>query len=322
RETNGSVNVIAIFLRNFTIELPYVSLPGTPSESSVAGTKQSFSHDVEDHIMNKFSGDYYYQCYIWFADSISACGVYGTWYSTPLCFECTSDSKMFNFGQSHPDIIQYVRSALASNANSTIVTTPTSFNTLGIGNDELASSQSTYTNMNNELLSTIKPSSDTSNKCCSKQFGHQGGRNEGTSQGITFPLKVNCLLSTYYMKLLQILHETFANIKPLLNSEKTVQSPSERSLLKNLGSWLGGMTLTRNKPIKHKNIALKDLLIEGYDNKYNGDRKKIDGWETCESSGVFLAQGFHRPGIVTFDKFLKTNNEQANVIKGRVAVIR
>lgn len=54
-----------------------------------------------------------------------------------------------------------------------------------------------------------------------------------------------------------VLHETFANIKVLLNSEKTVQSSSERSLLKNLGSWLGGMTLAKNKPIKHKNIAFK-----------------------------------------------------------------
>ncbi|ORY06821.1 Not1-domain-containing protein [Basidiobolus meristosporus CBS 931.73] len=62
-----------------------------------------------------------------------------------------------------------------------------------------------------------------------------------------------------------LLHETFANIKVLLNSEKTVQSSSERSLLKNLGSWLGGMTLARNKPIKHKNIAFKELLVEGYD---------------------------------------------------------
>ncbi|KAK9712477.1 CCR4-NOT core subunit cdc39 [Basidiobolus ranarum] len=62
-----------------------------------------------------------------------------------------------------------------------------------------------------------------------------------------------------------LLHETYANIKVLLNSEKTVQSSSERSLLKNLGSWLGGMTLAQNKPIKHKNIAFKELLVEGYD---------------------------------------------------------
>lgn len=54
-----------------------------------------------------------------------------------------------------------------------------------------------------------------------------------------------------------ILRDTFANIQILLNSEKTVKSSSERSLLKNLGSWLGAITLARNKPIRHKNIAFK-----------------------------------------------------------------
>ncbi|KAJ3415017.1 hypothetical protein HDV05_005662 [Chytridiales sp. JEL 0842] len=62
-----------------------------------------------------------------------------------------------------------------------------------------------------------------------------------------------------------ILHETYLNIEILLNSEKTVTSSSERSLLKNLGTWLGGITLAKNKPIKHKNLAFKDLLLEGYD---------------------------------------------------------
>ncbi|KNC97024.1 CCR4-NOT core subunit CDC39 [Spizellomyces punctatus DAOM BR117] len=62
-----------------------------------------------------------------------------------------------------------------------------------------------------------------------------------------------------------ILHETFANIRILLNSEKTVTSSQERSLLKNLGTWLGGITLGKNRPIKHKNLAVKDLLLEGYD---------------------------------------------------------
>ncbi|KAI9595324.1 CCR4-Not complex component, Not1-domain-containing protein [Syncephalis fuscata] len=62
-----------------------------------------------------------------------------------------------------------------------------------------------------------------------------------------------------------VLRQTLFNIRILLNSEKTVESSSERALLKNLGSWLGGMTLARNIPIKHKHIAFKDLLIEGYD---------------------------------------------------------
>jgi CCR4-NOT transcription complex subunit 1 len=62
-----------------------------------------------------------------------------------------------------------------------------------------------------------------------------------------------------------VLRETFANIKILLNSENTVSSSTERTLLKNLGAWLGGMTLAQNKPIIQKFIAFKELLLEGYD---------------------------------------------------------
>ncbi|KAK4519925.1 uncharacterized protein ATC70_010169 [Mucor velutinosus] len=62
-----------------------------------------------------------------------------------------------------------------------------------------------------------------------------------------------------------VLRETFANIKILLNSDNTLSSSTERTLLKNLGSWLGGMTLAQNKPIVQKYIAFKELLLEGYD---------------------------------------------------------
>ncbi|KAI8375479.1 CCR4-Not complex component, Not1-domain-containing protein [Blakeslea trispora] len=64
---------------------------------------------------------------------------------------------------------------------------------------------------------------------------------------------------------LHVLNETFANILVLLNSDKAVANSSERALLKNLGSWLGRITLAKNKPILHKYIALKELLLEGYD---------------------------------------------------------
>ncbi|GAA6042737.1 hypothetical protein JCM8097_005557 [Rhodosporidiobolus ruineniae] len=63
----------------------------------------------------------------------------------------------------------------------------------------------------------------------------------------------------------RVLYETFVKLATLLNSDKTVQSSTERTLLKNLGSWLGGLTLAKDKPIKQSNIAFKQLLIEGYD---------------------------------------------------------
>ncbi|KAI6129122.1 Not1-domain-containing protein [Pisolithus croceorrhizus] len=62
-----------------------------------------------------------------------------------------------------------------------------------------------------------------------------------------------------------ILHETLVKSAAVLNSERTMQVTSERLVLKNLGSWLGTITLARDKPIRHKNISFKDLLLEGYE---------------------------------------------------------
>ncbi|KAI7904539.1 uncharacterized protein BX663DRAFT_431376 [Cokeromyces recurvatus] len=64
-----------------------------------------------------------------------------------------------------------------------------------------------------------------------------------------------------------IMCDTLVNIHFLLNSDNTLTSSSDRSLLKNLGAWLGGMTLARNKPITQKYIQFKELLLEGYYNK-------------------------------------------------------
>ncbi|CAB3987607.1 CCR4-NOT transcription complex subunit 1 isoform X5 [Paramuricea clavata] len=46
-----------------------------------------------------------------------------------------------------------------------------------------------------------------------------------------------------------VLQETYRNIKVLLQSDKVPANFSDRSLLKNLGHWLGLMTLAQNKPV-------------------------------------------------------------------------
>ncbi|KAJ2851860.1 CCR4-NOT core subunit cdc39 [Coemansia brasiliensis] len=61
-----------------------------------------------------------------------------------------------------------------------------------------------------------------------------------------------------------ILRETLNSICRLLNAESTVNSSRDRSYLKNLGAWLGGMTLARDQPILRENVSFKDLLCEGY----------------------------------------------------------
>lgn len=61
-----------------------------------------------------------------------------------------------------------------------------------------------------------------------------------------------------------ILQETFVKAAAVLNSDRSI-SGSDRNALKNVGTWLGTITLARDQPIKHKNLSFKDLLIEGYD---------------------------------------------------------
>lgn len=58
--------------------------------------------------------------------------------------------------------------------------------------------------------------------------------------------------------------ETYRNIRVLLRSDKAIANFSDRSLLKNLGHWLGMLTLGRNKPILQIDIDLKSLLVEAY----------------------------------------------------------
>ena len=62
-----------------------------------------------------------------------------------------------------------------------------------------------------------------------------------------------------------ILQESFVKAAALLNSDGSVAGP-ERNALKNVGTWLGSITLARDVPIRHKNLAFKDLLIEGFEN--------------------------------------------------------
>jgi len=65
----------------------------------------------------------------------------------------------------------------------------------------------------------------------------------------------------------EVLRETYVSVMRMLNAESTMNSTTERTHLKNLGGWLGSLTIARDKPIKHKNIAFKDLLIEAYDSQ-------------------------------------------------------
>lgn len=62
-----------------------------------------------------------------------------------------------------------------------------------------------------------------------------------------------------------ILESVYHNIGKLLRSPKITTSSSERSYLKNLGIWLGQITLARNRPILQIMLDCKELLLQGYE---------------------------------------------------------
>lgn len=62
-----------------------------------------------------------------------------------------------------------------------------------------------------------------------------------------------------------IIDSAYRNIGKLLRSPKITTSSSERSYLKNLGIWLGQITLARNRPILQIMLDCKELLLQGYE---------------------------------------------------------
>lgn len=59
-----------------------------------------------------------------------------------------------------------------------------------------------------------------------------------------------------------IWNSTWCTLQVLLGSELIKSSSEERSLLKNLGSWLGKLTIGRNQVLRAREIDPKSLIIE------------------------------------------------------------
>ncbi|EIE80908.1 hypothetical protein RO3G_05613 [Rhizopus delemar RA 99-880] len=58
-----------------------------------------------------------------------------------------------------------------------------------------------------------------------------------------------------------VLHETFSSILTSLNSSNISFGPIDQTILNNLGSWLGRITLAKNKPILDKHMAFKVSFV-------------------------------------------------------------
>jgi len=63
----------------------------------------------------------------------------------------------------------------------------------------------------------------------------------------------------------EILRATYHNVKVLLTSGKVKTNSGERSLLKNLGSWLGGLTIARLQPVLMIDLDVKGLILDAYE---------------------------------------------------------
>ncbi len=62
-----------------------------------------------------------------------------------------------------------------------------------------------------------------------------------------------------------VLDATFVAVRKTLSSDKIRKNPSERSVLKNLGAWLGQMLLRNNKPLLQRTLDMKELLLQAYE---------------------------------------------------------
>jgi CCR4-NOT transcription complex subunit 1 len=65
----------------------------------------------------------------------------------------------------------------------------------------------------------------------------------------------------------EVIRETIITCVRLLNADATMNNANDRNQLKNMGSWLGHLTLSRDRPIMHRNIAFVELLVEAHKSK-------------------------------------------------------
>lgn len=60
------------------------------------------------------------------------------------------------------------------------------------------------------------------------------------------------------------INTTYYFVKVLVSFSADMYTHHERAMLKNLGTWLGQLTIKRNKPILHKHIDVKQALISAF----------------------------------------------------------
>ena len=61
-----------------------------------------------------------------------------------------------------------------------------------------------------------------------------------------------------------VIRTTIRNTKAVLHTDRVKTSSTDRSLFKNLGLWLGQLTIARCKPVLAKDLCLKQMILDAY----------------------------------------------------------
>lgn len=102
-----------------------------------------------------------------------------------------------------------------------------------------------------------------SHASASRWQGHDPALLQETNHHETYAALVDALGDATLGKML--LNTTYKYIRTLLVSPHLKTKSGERSLLRNLGSWLGRLTLARQQPIRQRDLDLKQIMYEAYE---------------------------------------------------------
>eukprot|EP00928_Gymnodinium_smaydae_P097823 TRINITY_DN894_c1_g2_i1.p1 TRINITY_DN894_c1_g2~~TRINITY_DN894_c1_g2_i1.p1 ORF type:complete len:2458 (+),score=390.25 TRINITY_DN894_c1_g2_i1:119-7492(+) len=99
-------------------------------------------------------------------------------------------------------------------------------------------------------------------------FANYVVKNRASKEVNHHPLYISFLEQSEYPKIFEhITNTTYSCLRVLLRSvDQAVVSTSHRTMLKNLGFWLGQITLGRNRVLKSKYMDLKYILIDAFEN--------------------------------------------------------
>ena len=109
----------------------------------------------------------------------------------------------------------------------------------------------------------LSPSLAPAGATCCASWGSEAGVVQENNHHEMFAALVDALGDASLGKLL--LGTTYHYIRALLASPHLKTKSGERSLLSNLGSWLGRLTLARQQPIRQRDLDLKQTMYEAYE---------------------------------------------------------